>query len=197
MMEDDSIEDEDHDEALLIYTANEILKIGLLVVGFRRRRIRRAKKKTNDKHRSISWTLWVQSKTPPDNKKSEPELPIVERSQTKRESIKVNKWKDRSAKKKHHGAKQKDNNVPEYDLLATTSSSCSREKSSDDQAANGLEAETTKTTVADTTMIVEPEPVKARTSQELEPDAEVQVNKPEPLEPEQKSEPELHHPPRH
>jgi hypothetical protein len=70
----------------------------------------------------------VALETPPDNKNSDPELPIVEESQTKRESIKVNKWKDRLAKKKPHGANQKDSNDPEYDLLATTSSSCSREK---------------------------------------------------------------------
>jgi hypothetical protein len=44
--EDVSTDDDEDDEELLVYTANEILKIGLLLVGFRRRRIRRAKKKT-------------------------------------------------------------------------------------------------------------------------------------------------------
>jgi hypothetical protein len=45
--EDVSTDDDEDDEELLVYTANKILKIGLLLVGFRRRRIRRAKKKTN------------------------------------------------------------------------------------------------------------------------------------------------------
>ena len=42
-----SDEDDEHDNGLLVYTANEIMKIGLLLVGFTRRRLRRAKKKTN------------------------------------------------------------------------------------------------------------------------------------------------------
>ena len=46
-MEDVSTDDDEDNEEILVYTANEILKIGLLLVGFRRKRIRRAKKKTN------------------------------------------------------------------------------------------------------------------------------------------------------
>ena len=45
--DDVSTDDDEYNEEILVYTANEILKIGLLLVGFRRRRIRRAKKKTN------------------------------------------------------------------------------------------------------------------------------------------------------
>jgi hypothetical protein len=40
-------DDDEHDNGLLIYTASEILKIGLHLAGYKRRRIRRAKKKTN------------------------------------------------------------------------------------------------------------------------------------------------------
>jgi hypothetical protein len=47
MVEVASDEDDEHDNGLLVYTANEIMKIGLLLVGFTRRRLRRAKKKTN------------------------------------------------------------------------------------------------------------------------------------------------------
>jgi hypothetical protein len=40
-------DDDEHDNGLLVYTANEIMKIGLLLVGFKRKRLRQAKKKTN------------------------------------------------------------------------------------------------------------------------------------------------------
>jgi hypothetical protein len=42
-----SDEDDEHDNGLLVCTENEIMKIGLRLVGFSRRRLRRAKKKTN------------------------------------------------------------------------------------------------------------------------------------------------------
>jgi hypothetical protein len=47
MVEVASDDDDEHDNGLLIYTANDIMKIGLLHVGFNRSRLRRAKKKTN------------------------------------------------------------------------------------------------------------------------------------------------------
>jgi hypothetical protein len=47
MVEVASDDDDEHDNGLLIYTANEIMKIGLVHVGFKRNRLRRAKKKTN------------------------------------------------------------------------------------------------------------------------------------------------------
>ena len=43
-MDDVSTDEDEDNEELLIYTANEILKIRLLLVGFRRKRIRQAKK---------------------------------------------------------------------------------------------------------------------------------------------------------
>ena len=54
MVEVASDDDEQHDNGLLVYTAREILKNGLHLVGYsKERRIRRAKKKTNiDRFRS-------------------------------------------------------------------------------------------------------------------------------------------------
>jgi hypothetical protein len=46
MMEDSSDSDE-YDNDLMVYTADEILRFGLQLVGYTRRRIRRAKKDTN------------------------------------------------------------------------------------------------------------------------------------------------------
>jgi hypothetical protein len=40
-------DDDEHDNGLLVFTANEILMIGLKLVGYKKRRIRRAKKQTN------------------------------------------------------------------------------------------------------------------------------------------------------
>jgi hypothetical protein len=54
MVEVASDEDDEHDNGLLVYTADEIMKIGLRHVGFKRSRLKRAEKKTNiDRFRNI------------------------------------------------------------------------------------------------------------------------------------------------
>jgi hypothetical protein len=40
-------DDDEHYNGLLVFTANEILKIGLQLVGYEKRRIQRAKKQAN------------------------------------------------------------------------------------------------------------------------------------------------------
>mgnify|MGYP000686092723 CR=1 FL=1 len=51
-------DDDEYDNGLLIYMASEILKIGLLLVGFRKKQIRRAKNKTT------SEGLFIQDRIP-------------------------------------------------------------------------------------------------------------------------------------